>query len=225
MKFGLVAGIIAGSIAGIIGALIWGGITYATGYEVGYLAWGIGGLVGLGVMIGSDESAGMVSGLIAIALANVSIFAGKMFAVWMLLSSMLAGIDSAVPEDFQATESYLISDIADVIVEEREEAGITFEWPEVDYEAVEDVPLAEYDHSIHYPADIWKEAETQWAALTPQEQADRKEEAESDSGESAGGFPMGFLMSFTIETLEPMDILWVLLASVTAFRIGANDGD
>ena len=42
-RFGALAG---GVVAGSIGALIWAAIAYFTGYEVGWVAWGVGGLVG-----------------------------------------------------------------------------------------------------------------------------------------------------------------------------------
>ena len=41
-------GIIGGALGGLIGAVIWAGISYFTGYEIGWIAWGVGGMVGLG---------------------------------------------------------------------------------------------------------------------------------------------------------------------------------
>lgn len=73
MGLGIFGGAIGGTIAGIIGALIWGGIAYSSGYEIGWIAWGIGGLVGFGVLVGVGEEAGLVSGIMALVFANLSI--------------------------------------------------------------------------------------------------------------------------------------------------------
>jgi hypothetical protein len=45
----LAAGILAGSVAAVFGALAWAVITVATNYQIGYMAVGIGFLVGLAV--------------------------------------------------------------------------------------------------------------------------------------------------------------------------------
>jgi hypothetical protein len=42
-------GILAGVVAAIVGALIWMGVTVATGMHIGYVALGIGALVGVAV--------------------------------------------------------------------------------------------------------------------------------------------------------------------------------
>jgi hypothetical protein len=130
MGGGMIGAMIGGGIAGVIGALVWGGIIYGTGYEVGYVAWGIGALVGFGVLLGSQEYSGVTSGIVALVLANLSIFFGKCFGISLLVSDMF---------------------------------GIN--------------PL--------------------FSPIT--------------------------LISATFQTLEPIDGLWILLASFTAYRIGANE--
>lgn len=66
-------------IAGVIGALVWGGISFATGYEIGYVAWGIGFLVGFGVVLtgGGSPMAGIMSAVVAL----LAILGGKALAV------------------------------------------------------------------------------------------------------------------------------------------------
>ena len=47
----LVLGLIGGLIAAIVGAAIWAGITVATGMQIGYVAIGIGFLVGFAIRL------------------------------------------------------------------------------------------------------------------------------------------------------------------------------
>lgn len=284
MTKGLIGGTIGGVICGVVGALIWGGISYGTGYEVSYVAWGVGILVGFGVLAGAQEYAGVTTGILALVLANLSIFGGKVFAIWMMLAGIAPQFDVDVQTDFVTTESYLISEIADEIADKRQAAGEQVKWPRddmatfdfsVDYppavwqkaeqrwktmpadeknalmleyeveanasesfkiSCVADEILFEedewdelfeegnYDYSVDYPPDIWEEAEAQWNALTPQQQQARKEESEEifedfNILDNAGLS----VLEITWNSLGPFDGLWIILASFTAYRIGANE--
>jgi hypothetical protein len=73
----LVAGGLAGLVAAVTGAAIWAGITVATDYQIGWMAVGIGFLVGIAVRTvgkGVDQVFGItgaVMALIGCALGNV----------------------------------------------------------------------------------------------------------------------------------------------------------
>ena len=71
--------IVAGAVGALLGAIIWAVISATTGYEVAYVAWGIGLLVGFGAKVAGGQ--GKSIGLVCALLALVSIFCGKMFAV------------------------------------------------------------------------------------------------------------------------------------------------
>ena len=78
----LALGIIGGGVGGLIGATIWAAITYFTEYQIGWLAIGIGFLVGLGVGKlgkGIDKIYGIVGGIIAllsVILGNFLVYIG-----------------------------------------------------------------------------------------------------------------------------------------------------
>ena len=62
-------GIIGGAVGGLIGAVVWAAVTYITEYQIGWLALGVGFLVGLGVRYlgkGIDRIFGIVGGVIAL---------------------------------------------------------------------------------------------------------------------------------------------------------------
>jgi hypothetical protein len=84
MKFSVLLG---AGLGGLIGAAIWAGISAATNYEIGYIAWAVGGLVGFGAIKGgaSGKAMGIYAGVIALA----AIFAGKVLAISFTLPSFI----------------------------------------------------------------------------------------------------------------------------------------
>ena len=52
MRQSLPAGIAAGSVAALVGAVLWAAITYATNMQIGWMAVGVGFLVGYAVRFG-----------------------------------------------------------------------------------------------------------------------------------------------------------------------------
>jgi hypothetical protein len=72
-----VIGIVFSSVAAIVGIAIWITIAVVTGYEIGWVAWGVGGLIGLGMRLGYRDETSM-SGLVAagIAFCSVGLFKG-----------------------------------------------------------------------------------------------------------------------------------------------------
>jgi hypothetical protein len=65
-----VMGLVLSSVGALIGAVIWCVVAFVTDYEIGWIAWGVGFLAGLGMKLGyGDESdtAGFASAGIAVA--------------------------------------------------------------------------------------------------------------------------------------------------------------
>lgn len=73
------AAIVGALIGGIIGAILWGAISAVINFEIGYMATGIGFLVGFGAVLlgGQGKPMGVLCGIIAL----LSIFGGKIAAV------------------------------------------------------------------------------------------------------------------------------------------------
>lgn len=82
--------IIGGLVGGVLGTLAWGGIIYASESEIAWVAWGIGATVGFGVAVAAGDNGGELSGIIAVVISLLSIFAGKVFGVWLLFGSNIA---------------------------------------------------------------------------------------------------------------------------------------
>ena len=74
----------AGLVAAIVGGVIWGLIVRWTEYEVGFVAWGIGFIVGTAVVFGARNLRGLPYQLIAVILALLGIAIGKYLGfVWV----------------------------------------------------------------------------------------------------------------------------------------------
>jgi hypothetical protein len=73
----LVMGLVGGSVAMLIGAIIWGAVSYFTEYQIGWLAIGIGFLVGITVkFFGKGKS--MAFGVSSAALALIGCVLGNL---------------------------------------------------------------------------------------------------------------------------------------------------
>lgn len=84
----LPAGITAGLVAALLSAVIWAGITVATGYQIGYMAIGVGALVGFAVRRfgkGYETIFGVVGG----GMALLGCLLGNMFAMIGILAKEL----------------------------------------------------------------------------------------------------------------------------------------
>jgi hypothetical protein len=218
--------VFGGAVAGLIGAAIWAAIGYFTGLEIGWIAWGIGMLVGVGVrVVGSQEVAvfdkvqrkmvrsrvgaeGPVAGMVAAVLAVVSVLAGKYALVQLFLSEPATSL-----QDYLEDEA-MISSIADQIVVEQESAGRTVSWPS-------GVSADEAYEEADYPPEIWTEAESRWSAL-PAEERERFKKAQAQLLGDALENLEGAQSTMFLASFGAFDLLWFGLAAVTAFRLGAS---
>ncbi|MCP5022738.1 MAG: hypothetical protein GY930_13310 [bacterium] len=71
--------------AAILGAVVWAGIAIKTDYEIGWVAWGIGALVGFGTM--KAGGIGMRPAVLAAVLAALSILGGRIGATHYSLNA------------------------------------------------------------------------------------------------------------------------------------------
>ena len=104
---GILGWIVGGTLGGSVGAGIWAAVGYFSGFEVGWIAWGVGGLTGLGVgaVASANGEADSASGFTASVIAILSVLAGKYLVVHLLVDQVigqLQGADPAVQQGGQA---------------------------------------------------------------------------------------------------------------------------
>jgi hypothetical protein len=172
----------AGSIGGLVGAFIWATIIYFAQAEVGYIAWGIGFLVGICIRFSAGEDQeGAFPGGVAILISAASILFGKYLAAVMLLGGMSIDLPPTTADDVKLRMA---------------NAGTH------EYETWSEVPL-----------DKRTEVEGRWNAMSPEVQA--------LSMDGRRQITAGDIFQ---ESFSPYDILWFLLAAVTAYRLGSGTG-
>ncbi len=88
---GFIFWIIGGVTGGVVGTIIWLAVAMSTGMELGWIAWAVGGLVGLGVRIPARGSEAAGPGLTAATIAIGAILSAKIIMI-MLIVAVLDGV-------------------------------------------------------------------------------------------------------------------------------------
>ena len=86
----LVPAILGGLLAAVVGGAIWGGIAILTGYEVGYVALGVGFLCGMGVVMFTGGKKGMPLQMIAVVASVLGIVIGKYMSFFESVKDVVA---------------------------------------------------------------------------------------------------------------------------------------
>jgi hypothetical protein len=116
----VVPAVLAGVVAAILGAVVWGLIVKWTDYEVGFVAWGIGFLVGIAVLAGTRGARGLVFQVVAVLCALLGIVLGKYLSFAWVLQEV------AERETQGALEIPVLSmDTVDLFLDEL---GTVFDW-------------------------------------------------------------------------------------------------
>jgi len=205
-------GIIAGVIAGFAGAVVWALIAAFTGFEIGWLAWGIGAAVGGAVAWGSEGTPAM--GVAAVIISVLAIVAGKYISVEMMLAKEMDGANEQIAAQME-TEEYYISWLADIGISSIEEAGGTVDWPE-------GVVPEEATMKEEYPPEIWSKAEELWTNMTPEEQDEFKEQVGQQVDENIAAFTAGVRKDGFLASFSLFDGIFFFLAIGTAYKIGSK---
>lgn len=196
-------------VAGAVGAALWAFVALAFNLEIGWLAWGVGGLVGLGARLGARGHAGLISGSIAAAVAIGAILAGKFIVVTIVVGTVQ--LAEAVADDNAMWEQTAIGDLADGIAGERMMAGEQLDWP-----AGMDLELAIEPED--YPPGIWDEAAGRWDETPEDERAAHIAGVRAEFDELMDSFRQEGVAS----SIELLDYVFFGLALVTAFGLGSG---
>lgn len=201
-------------VGALVGALAWGGIAAATGYEIGWIAWGIGALVGFGGHLG--ESEGQSAGVTCGALAVAAILIGKVFAVQFGAPGEIrkfaeASLNEAVYEEIM-TDARDYAEVADG----GDVAGYMVSHGYAEVDSADEVGFDEkYDFENGRGQELLR-----FAADEPGFEEWREAEIEMLTAQFLGSY------SFTErikDSLSMFDILFILLGVSTAYKLGAAE--
>ncbi len=222
--------IIGAVLAGAIGAGIWAAVSHFTGYEIGYIAIGIGFICGLGAVIGSGGEGGAWSGGVAVIIALLSIVTGKAIVnsiyvdnLQQLQAAVQAGVeDKTTLEEYSQEEA--IMGIASDIAWDREEAGQEIDWPNPEIDLYETLDLSDF------PQDIIDQTNSKWDSMDTQQQTQYRQDQVDRFNEDAAAFSQMLsdeMASSTsiIDNLHPIDALWAFLALGAAWSVGSGGSE
>ena len=192
---------VAGLAAAILGAAIWAGIVIGTGYEVGYVAWGIGILVGLGVTLSGSER-GKVIGFSAGGLAMMGLIFAKLFIIqW-----------SAVPQ-FKS----------EILADSQLQWALVYDQMIVNNEFSQDV-IAQIDaipEDQPWPQPLQEKIELAVASkIDAMSQPDKEKFAEDYANTILSQYSYSDQIK---DSLSVYDALWFFLAIGTAYRMAAGE--
>ena len=211
--------VLGGILGGALGAVLWAAVAVLTNYEIGWIAWAVGGMVGYGVARGNRgvTHSPKAAGALAVFITLLSIPAGKYATIQLNTPSdeeMMTLLLEAAQDD-----EYVVSFLADEVVEELSSAGKIVTWPA-------GVDPANASTEEEYPVQVWSEASTRWADMTTDEreafrgavQATMRSNMSSQmTAIRAGMNEEAFLSSFSA-----MDLLFFGFAMVTAFGVAGG---
>lgn len=211
-----------GIVAGVIGAAIWAAIAYFLNVEVGYVAWGIGGLVGLAVAKGSDGEGSTSNAIFAVVVTVLSIAGGKYAVLEISFAQELDGIGMPSVDDIPDEQELLVF-LCDELIAEKEAEGETITWPA-------GVDPDEATTQEEYPERIWQAVSEKWNDMDGQGKEDVKQLLIERRAAGIAAFNElidDLKMEAFKESFGVLDILFFGLAVVTAYRIadqGASVG-
>lgn len=217
---GTLGGAFLGSLAGaVVGCLAWIGVGYATGYELGVLAVGVGIAVGIGAAMGAKGRAGTAGGVIAALVCIVAIVAARFTLLQIDINRTIAELRDDPQSEIPGPEDteYWTAFIADQLIEQREQAGQVIEYPEAD-------EYGEDSLASMYPREIWSEARGNWQALSRSERDQFCAAAAQViiSGDEAAYRTVASVIGVLLSNLHPMALIIMGIAAAGAFRVARN---
>ena len=189
--------IAAGLVAALLGAAGWAATVILLDYEIGWVAWAIGGLVGLAMTKATANRSRQLA-VVAAGLALVGLLAGKVLVA--------AGSAGPIAEELAGTPEYLASAVAWDMYGAEELAPATME-------AVRNTEASGDTLSDAVWAEMLEQGTARVASMS---EAERR--AVADGVAAAYVRDLGIVGGVRAQ-LSAFDLLWLLLALGTAFRM------
>ncbi len=119
---------------------------------------------------------------------------------------------------YLANEDYLLSLLADDVVDEYEAEDKDLDWPD---ESSDDYRVHEGD----YPDDVWAEAERQWDGWSTSEQEQYRDWAIARRDQMNASMQQQYTQYGFMQSFNLFDLLWLGLAVSVAFRVASGGSD
>ena len=197
------------AIGALIGSFIWYVVARALGLELGYAAWALGLLAGCGMQLGIRAKS-EVAGVIAAAMAVAGIFVGRVMVIaWVIFPAVIKEAEAA-----QAKMETSYKYQTEIMVE-------------VEYEKILKSRNLDPEEAGEAPLQLAKsDAESRvkgWGVKKLGEEFAKYKASQPSEKLTLGDLPTGPLaVLFAVFSFSIFDILFVILATVSAFVIGSG---
>ena len=227
--------IIGGCVGMIVGGLLWALAVYLLDRELRWMSILLGATTGFGVSLAGYQTLDKYSGVIAATLAIAGFIIGRMILFQLYISTEIV-LYEPDPSEVDTYVAVLADNVlTDLQKEYVDDPEAYYDDPRVRFrprskgrddfgDAMIEMTAGEldYDYSLNYHPEVWKEASQRWAKLTEAEQqaiideqrltlevSDEMAELLEEEGGAASMVTMN-------------DGLWIALAMAAAFHLGAN---
>jgi hypothetical protein len=200
-------------VTGLLGALAWGLIRHFGHVEIGFFAIFVGAFIGAGSAGRFRARAGMPAAIIAALVAIVAVFGGKYFdVIW----SVESRYPSQKIQALQVNDSMALHHMARTIAGEYERDGKPLNWPD-------GMTAAKARKPTDFPPDVIADTYARYHHMTPVERMNYRNDVEHETiAAETNRVDRVTNRAFIDIALSPFNILWLFLASTTAFRVGAG---
>ncbi|WP_291529721.1 hypothetical protein [Bacteroides sp. UBA939] len=115
-KENLPKAVLLGALACIVGAVAWALISISTGYQIGYMAIGVGFLVGIAMRQGKGIRP--IFGIIGAALALLSCIMGDFFSIigWAADENEISFMEALLHADYGVIKSLMVENMASMTI-------------------------------------------------------------------------------------------------------------
>lgn len=185
--------LVGGVAGGVIGVILWTSVTYFTGYEIGWVAWFVGVLTGAGVSASIERRGGILTGMLACLIAIGTVGAGKVAMARMAASEAIASIG----ESFTDEDAVFHMTRNDPEAEPMDEEG--------------------YDRAA------FDRAAARWEAMSETERDAYRLQAANEVRQEMESNSEAVTVVALFQSLSPYDILWIILAGVSAFKLASRN--
>ncbi|MFQ5411596.1 MAG: hypothetical protein ACE5EC_04840 [Phycisphaerae bacterium] len=238
-----ILGTVFSGLGAAVGGLSWFLAVYYANVQVGYIAWGIGVLAGLGMRLGY-RNANVRAGLVAGVFGAMGVVGAKAVIFFIILSAIFTGNT----DDVELKRLYVLQNMTVDVLEERgldSETATDEQWGSAANEAEERVSQMPEEEIVQRHAEYLRvaallanEAEAGETGEVGEEGEKAADDAMAVEDETASatdepppvdatgmeeeGVGLSFLSAFFQTMFEPFDILWLLLAIGSAFKIAST---
>ena len=210
--------IMAAGAAALAGALVWMGIAVVFDYEIGLVAWAIGGLVGFASAV--TGARGSAAGAMCAAMALAAIIGGKFLAFQTFqasLADMMQGEEMWAGDEMQAWFEEVQVDAELYMGLDGSESALRQFMLERNYTegySVEEITDEEIEAFLDYDA-----GDLEWIAASAPSFEEWREHIQANFSDLSTDIST---MDLVVESLGLIDIVFLFLGLSTAYRLGES---